>query len=45
MTFVLTFRYTDDVLSFYIDNFHSYVAAIHPNELEMKDTTESSMFG
>ena len=42
MTFNLTFRYIDDVLSINNDNFHTYVNTIYPNELEIKDTTESS---
>ena len=35
-------RYIDDVLSINND-FHSYVDLIYPNELEIKDTTESFM--
>ena len=38
-----TFRYIDDVLSINDNDFHSYVDSIYPNELEIKDTTESSM--
>ena len=36
-----TFRYIDDVLSINNHNFHSYVHLIYPDELEIKDTTES----
>ena len=42
VSFNLTFRYIDDVLSINNDNFHTYVNTIYPNELEIKDTTESS---
>jgi hypothetical protein len=37
------FRYIDDVLSINNYNFHNYVHLIHvyPDELEIKDTTES----
>ena len=42
VAFNSTFRYIDDVLSINND-FHSYVNSIYPNELEIKDTTESSM--
>jgi hypothetical protein len=43
MTFNSTFRYIDDVLSINNDQFHSYADFIYPNELEIKDTTESSI--
>jgi hypothetical protein len=36
-----TFRYIDDVLSINNHNFHNYVHLIYPDELEIKDTTES----
>jgi hypothetical protein len=36
-----TFRYIDDVLSINNHNFHNYVHLIYPDELKMKDTTES----
>jgi hypothetical protein len=32
----------NDVLSTNNDQFHSYVDSIYPNDLEIKDTTESS---
>jgi hypothetical protein len=35
------FRYIDDVLSINNHNFHNYIHLIYPNELEIKDTTES----
>jgi hypothetical protein len=38
----LILRYIDDVFSINNDQFHSYVDSIYPNELEIKDTTESS---
>ena len=41
MAYNSTFRYIDDVVSIYNDNFHSYVDTIYPGELEIKDTTES----
>jgi hypothetical protein len=40
-TFNHTFRYIDDVLSINNHNFHNYVYLIYPDELEIKDTTES----
>ena len=43
VVFDSTFWYTDDVLSINDNAFHSYVDSIYPNELEIKDTTESSM--
>ena len=36
-----TFRYIDDVLSINNHNFHNYVHLIYPDELDIKDTTES----
>ena len=41
VSFNHTFRYIDDVLSINNHNFHYYVHLIYPDELEMKDTTES----
>jgi hypothetical protein len=41
MSFNHTFRYIDDVLSINNNNFHIYVHLIYPDELEIKDTTES----
>jgi hypothetical protein len=41
VSFNHTFRYIDDVLSINNHNFHSYVHLIYPDELEIKDTTES----
>ena len=43
MSFGLTYRYIDDVLSInnHTYNFHNYVHLIYPDELEIKDTTES----
>ena len=38
VSFNLTFRYIDDVLSINNDNFHTYVNTIYPNELEIKKT-------
>ena len=43
VAFNSTFRYIDDVLSINNNDFHPYVDSIYPNELEIKDTTESSM--
>jgi hypothetical protein len=42
VAFGSTFRYIDDVLSINNSQFHSYVDSIYPNEIEIKDTTESS---
>jgi hypothetical protein len=39
--FNYTFRCIDDVLSINNHNFHNYIHLIYPNELEIKDTTES----
>jgi hypothetical protein len=41
VSFNNTFRYIDDVLSVNNHNFHNYVHLIYPDELEIKDTTES----
>ena len=41
VSFNHTFRYIDDVLSINNHNFHNYVHLIYPDELEIKDTTES----
>ena len=44
VSFNLTYRYIDDVLSINNHNFHTYIYAhlIYPDELEIKDTTESN---
>jgi hypothetical protein len=39
--FIYTFRYIDDFLSNNNHNFHNYVHLIYPDELKIKDTTES----
>jgi hypothetical protein len=41
VSFSHTFRYIDDVLSIDNHNFHNYVHLIYPDELKIKDTTES----
>jgi hypothetical protein len=41
VSFNHTFRYFDDVLSISNHNFHNYVHLIYPDELKIKDTTES----
>ena len=41
VSFNLTYRYIDDVLSINNHNFHNYVHLIYPEELDIKDTTES----
>jgi hypothetical protein len=41
VSFNHAFRYIDDVLSINNHNFHNYVHLIYPDELELKDTTES----
>ena len=41
-SFNFTFRYIDDVLSFNNPRFGDYVDFIYPEELEIKDTTDSS---
>jgi hypothetical protein len=42
VVFNSTFRYIDDVLSIKNTQFHSHVDSIYPNELEIKDSIESS---
>jgi hypothetical protein len=42
VAFNSTFRYIDDVLSIGNNQFQPHVDLIYPNELEIKDTTESS---
>jgi hypothetical protein len=39
-----TYRYIDDVLSIRNHNFHNYFYRIHPDELEIKDNTESASY-
>jgi hypothetical protein len=39
-----TYRYIDDVPSINNKNFHNHVYLIHPDELNIKDTTESDIF-
>jgi hypothetical protein len=41
VSFNRTFRYIDHVLSINNHKFHKYVHLIYPDELEIKDTTES----
>jgi hypothetical protein len=41
VSFNHTYRYIDDVPSINNHNFHNYVHLIYPDELEIKDTTES----
>jgi hypothetical protein len=41
VSFNHAFRYIDNVLSNNNHNFHNYVHLIYPDELEIKDTTES----
>jgi hypothetical protein len=41
-SFAVALWYIDDVLSINNNQFQSHVDSIYPNELEMKDTTESS---
>jgi hypothetical protein len=43
MCFKHTYRYIDDILSIHTLNFHSNVHLIYPDELEIKDTTESDI--
>ena len=40
--FNLTYRYIDDVLSINYPEFENYLGQMHPAELEIKDTTEST---
>ena len=42
-SFCFTFRYIDDVLSLNNSRFGDYLDFIYPEELEIKDTTETSM--
>ena len=42
-SFCYTFRYIDDVLSLNNSRFGDYIDFIYPEELEIKDTTETSM--
>ena len=44
VSFNLTYRYIDDVLSINNHNFHNYVHFIYTDELEMKYTTESDKY-
>jgi hypothetical protein len=44
VAFNSTFRYIDDVLSNNNDQFDTYFNSIYPNELEIKETTEYSIF-
>jgi hypothetical protein len=39
-----TFRYIDDVLSLNDSRFSDFVNRIYPNELEIKDTTDTEMY-
>ena len=41
-SFNFTYRYIDDVLSLHNKAFGDYLSVIYPDELEIKDTTESS---
>jgi hypothetical protein len=41
VSFNHTFRYIDDVLSINNHNFHNYVHLTYPDELQIKDITES----
>ena len=43
VSFNLTYRYIDDVLSINNHNFHNCVHLIYPEELDIKDTTESDI--
>jgi hypothetical protein len=43
VAFNLTFRYINDALGINNSEFHSYVDAIYPNGLEIKDTKEYSI--
>jgi len=44
MSFNFTFRYIDDVLSLNNPKFHEYLGDIYPEELDIKDTTDSPKF-
>ena len=39
-----TFRYIDDILSLNNSRFSDFVNRIYPNELEIKDTTDTEMY-
>ncbi len=39
-----TFRYIDDVLSLHNSRFSDFFNRIYPNELEIKDTTDTEMY-
>ena len=43
VSFNLTYRYIDDVLSINNHNFRNYVHLIYPDELDIKTTTESDI--
>jgi hypothetical protein len=43
VSFSHAFRYIDDVPSINNYNFHNYAHLIYPDELEIKDTTESDI--
>jgi hypothetical protein len=40
-TFSFSFRYIDDVLSLHNSRFSDYLHRIYPNEMEVKDTTDT----
>ena len=40
--FNFTYRYSDDVLSIYYSRFASFLPLIYPQELEVKDTTDTA---
>ena len=42
--FNFTYRYIDDVLSINISRFAEFLPLIYPPELEVKETTSSSLF-
>jgi hypothetical protein len=44
VSFNHTFRYIDDVPSINNHNFHNHVHLIHPDELKIKNTTESDQY-
>jgi hypothetical protein len=41
LSFNHAFRYIDDILSINYHSFHNYVHVLYPDELNIKDTTES----
>jgi hypothetical protein len=45
MSFNHTYRYIDNVIRINDHYFHDYVRSIYPDELEIKNTTESAKFG